>query len=49
MVTLYGFAVDYSLFSTAYPQSNGVPAPAFTLNAGQADVTTSPATATGVE
>jgi hypothetical protein len=49
MVTTYGFAVDYSLFSTAYPQSNGNPAPSFTLNAGQADVTTSPSVATGVE
>lgn len=49
MVTLYGFAVDYSLYSTAYPQSNGNPAPTFTLNSGQADVTTSPSTATGQE
>lgn len=49
MVTTYGFAVDYSLFSTAYPQSNGNPAPTFTLNAGQADVTTSPSVAAQTE
>jgi len=48
-VVVYGFAVDYSLFSSAFPQSNGNPAPTVTLNAGQADVTTSPATTTGVE
>lgn len=48
-LTLYGFAVDYSLYSSAFPQSNGNPAPTITTNAGQADVTTSPATATGVE
>jgi hypothetical protein len=48
-VTLYGFAVDYSLFSSAFPQSNGNPAPTITLNAGQADVTTSPSNATSTE
>jgi hypothetical protein len=48
-VTVYGFAVDYSLLSTAYPASNGNPAPTFTLNAGQADVTTSPSNATATE
>jgi hypothetical protein len=48
-VAVFGFAVDYSLFSTAAPQSNGNPAPTFTLNAGQADLTSSAATMTGVE
>ena len=48
-VTLYGFAVDYSLFSSAYPQSNGNSAPTVTTNAGQADVTASAATTAGVE
>jgi len=49
-VELYGFAVDYSLFSSAFPQSNGNPAPAITTGAGgQTDVTTSPATTAGVE
>jgi hypothetical protein len=46
---LYGFAVDYSLFSSAYPQSNGNSAPTVTTNAGQADVTASAATTAGVE
>lgn len=48
-IALFGFAVDYSLYSTAYPQSNGNPAPTFTLTNGQADISTSPATTTGVE
>lgn len=49
-VELYGFAVDYSLFSSAFPQSDGNPAPAVVTGAGgQTDVTTSPATTGGVE
>src|SRR6202044_3816890 len=34
-ITLYGFAVDYSLFTSAFPQSNGNPAPTITTNGGQ--------------
>ncbi|MGA2395731.1 MAG: hypothetical protein ABSH03_20515 [Candidatus Lustribacter sp.] len=48
-VSVYGFAVDYSLFSSAFPQSAGNPAPTVTLNAGQADVTTSPANTASTE
>jgi hypothetical protein len=44
-VTLYGFAVDYPLYSSAFPQSNGNPAPTIVGSAGQDDVTTSPASA----
>jgi hypothetical protein len=49
-VSVYGFAVDYGLYASAFPHSNGNPAPPITTGAsGQADVTTSPATTTGVE
>ncbi len=40
-VTVYGFAVDYPLYSSAFPQSDGNPAPTITTS-GQDDVTTSP-------
>jgi hypothetical protein len=40
-VTVYGFAVDYPLYNSAFPQSNGNPAPAITTS-GQDDITTSP-------
>jgi hypothetical protein len=46
-VTVYGFAVDYPLYSSAFPQSNGNPAPS--IGSGQTDVTTSPASTAGVE
>ncbi len=42
-VTVYGFAVDYPLFSSAFPQSNGNAAPTIVGAAGQDDITTSPA------
>ena len=41
-VEVYGFAVDYPLYSSAFPQSNGKAAPAITTS-GQDDVTTSAA------
>jgi hypothetical protein len=40
-VDVYGFAVDYPLFSSAFPQSDGNAAPTITTT-GQDDVTTSP-------
>lgn len=49
-VQFYGFATDYGLYASAYPQSNGNPAPTVTTGAnGQADVTLSPGTSTGTE
>jgi hypothetical protein len=46
-IQTYGFAVDYPLYSSAFPQSNGNPAPS--IGTGQTDVTTSPASSSGVE
>jgi hypothetical protein len=48
-VEVYGFAVDYPLFASAFPQSTGNPTPAITGTSGQDDVTLSPATMTGTE
>jgi len=48
VVAVYGFAVDYPLFAAAFPQSNGVAAPAIVGTAGQDDITTSAASPTGV-
>jgi len=47
-VSVYGFAVDYPLYSSAFPQSDGNPAPTITTS-GQDDITTSPASATAAE
>jgi hypothetical protein len=46
-VAVYGFAVDYPLYASAFPQSNGKAAPVITTS-GQDDVTTS-AESTGTE
>jgi hypothetical protein len=40
-VVVYGFAVDYPLYSSAFPQSDGNPAPTIVGNAGQDDLTSS--------
>jgi hypothetical protein len=40
-VNFYGFAVDYPLYNSAFPQSQGVAAPTITAT-GQDDVTSSP-------
>jgi hypothetical protein len=39
---VYGFAVDYPLYSSAFPQSDNQAAPTIVGSAGQDDVTTSP-------
>jgi hypothetical protein len=41
---VYGFAVDYPLFNSAFPQSNGQVAPVLVGAGGQTDITTSAAT-----
>lgn len=41
-VLVYGFAVDYPLYSSAFPQSDGNPAPTIVGAAGQDDLTSSP-------
>lgn len=43
---VYGFAVDYPLFNSAFPQSNGQAAPTIAGASGQSDLTSS-AAATG--
>ncbi len=41
---VYGLAVDYPLFNSAFPQSNGQAAPTLVNTNGQADITTSAST-----
>jgi hypothetical protein len=48
-VEVYGLAVDYPLYASAFPQSNGNPAPAITGASGQDDVTLSAANMAGTE
>jgi len=45
---VYGFATDYPLFNSAFPQSNGRAAPAIVGVNGQSDVTTSDASSGNV-
>jgi hypothetical protein len=48
-IEVYGFAVDYPLFSSAFPQSTGNPTPTITGASGQDDVTLSAANMAATE